>query len=106
MIIPGVPRIYNNMTQLCQLQKNFHKQMVDENRYHQPDYPLESIFKAVKICNPEFSFKNVDFVTDRNNLRKLYNFVESSADKSFRIDFQKIDNTIFMIRSEEKTEEV
>jgi hypothetical protein len=106
IIIPGVPRIYNNSTKLYQLDKNSHKQMVDENRYHQPEYPLESILKAVNICRPEFSFENVDFVTDRNNLRKLFNFVESSADKSFRIEFQKIGNTIFLIRNEEKTEEV
>jgi hypothetical protein len=106
MIIPGAPRIFRNLNHLFQLKKNVHEQMVDENRYHQAEYPLESLFRAVKLCTPELDYNNIDFVTDRNNLRKLFNFVDKSADKSFRIDFQKIGNFIVLIRNEEKTKEI
>ena len=105
IFVPGRARAYNESKQL-ELKKDNRVQMVDENRDRQPNYPLESLFRAVKLCTPEFSFNEVNFVTDRNNLRKLFNFVVGSADKSFRVDFHKIKNTIAFIRQEEKTKEI
>lgn len=102
IIIPGKASHYEQRAPM-RLMKLQHAQMVDENRHRQNDYPLESLFRAVQICSPGFDFKNIDFATDRNNLRKLLNFVEGSADEAFRIDFQKVGNLVALIRHEEQT---
>ncbi len=107
IFVPGAARVYTESTSLRRLVKQYSKQMVDENRYRQPSCPLEAIFGAIYLCEPDFNFSNIDFVTDRNNLRKLLQFVEANADKlSFRIDMQKVDNFILFIRKDEDVEQV
>jgi hypothetical protein len=109
IVVPGHSSKLNesNLTRLNgrQLKKSEHKQMRDENRYYQHDYPLESLFTAVKICSPEFKFNQLDFVTDRNNLRKLLNFVENACKDSFRIDFQQCGKFVALIRNDEVCED-
>lgn len=102
-IIPGRADSLRNVLTPQQLEKNRYEQMVDENRHYQPDYPLETLFRAVQLCSPEFRFDLTHFVTDRNNLRKLLNFVESKAEEAFRIDFQRVGNMVVFLRKEEKT---
>ncbi|EER07770.1 conserved hypothetical protein [Perkinsus marinus ATCC 50983] len=45
--------------------------------------PMESVFHAVAICDPEFDWSSVDLVTDRNNLRKLLKLVDPVQSKPF-----------------------
>jgi hypothetical protein len=106
IIVPGKPDKLTTTLEPQVLQKSQHEQMCDENRHYQPDYPLESLFRSVAICQPSFDFKTVDFATDRNNLRKLLNFAEGVDSKldPFRIDFQKIGNLIVLVRHEEKAQ--
>ena len=75
--------------------------MVDENRFYLPDYPLEPLFRSVAKCTPDFNFGDIDFVSDRNGLRKLLDFVDNNKKDSFRIDFQKMGNMIAFIRNDE-----
>ncbi len=88
IIVPGRPDTLKRKLLPQQLRKSQHKQMCDENRHYQLDFPLESLFRTVEICSPSFKLSEVDFATDRNNLRKLMNFVEADSVDSFRIDFQ------------------
>lgn len=103
VIVPGQADTLCSQLPLYQLRKSKREQMVDENRHFYPDYPLEPLFRSVKICSPNFEFSQVDVVTDRNNLRKLLNFVEAQADESFRIDFQRVGNMLVLIRCEERS---
>lgn len=93
-IIPGeASTLRESLPVGQQLYKSQRRQIVDENGHYQPDYPLEVLFRAVRLCSPQFEFVRVHFVTDRNNMRKLLKFVERTSDESFRIDFQRIGNT-------------
>ena len=74
IVVPGKPTYLSGRLEAdgCILKKKGRKEMVDENRYYLPEYPMEPLFRTVKKCAPNFDFKNIDFVTDRNGLRKLY----------------------------------
>lgn len=53
--------------------------------------------------NPHFNFQDVDLVTNRNSLRKLFDFVEGRARDSFRIDLNLVNKTLFLTRREKTT---
>ena len=65
--------------------------------------PLAPLIVATQTFNKSFDFKTVDFVTDRNNLRKLMRWISGSADQDFRIDVQSSGKTILLQRWEEKS---
>jgi hypothetical protein len=77
---------------------------IDQNAYRNPNYPLEPLFRAVHSSNPSFDFSKIDLITDRNNLRKLLNFVTGNP-KSFRIEVERVGRTTVFTRCEEKTSE-
>ena len=102
VIIPGAAAILKNNLSPRKLEmKGNMKQIVDENKFRQPEYPLEALFRAVQMCSPQFDFSAVHFVTDRNNLRKLLGFVENKREK-FRIDFQLVGNMVIFVRNEKR----
>jgi hypothetical protein len=53
--------------------------------------------------HPNFSMKSISLVSDRNNLRKLFDFTCNHLGGSFRIDVDIIFNTMFFTRWEEST---
>lgn len=74
--------------------------------------PLLPLFRAVdttsELTNNTIDWSSVDFVTDRNNLRKLLRWVRaegvSGKSKEFRIDLQLAGNrTVLMNRWDHKT---
>jgi hypothetical protein len=101
MLIPGKASLLVSNLSNQQLSKSKYEQMCDENRYFMSEYPIEPIFRAVLECSPSFDFKSVDFVTDRNNLRKLLDFIEGNRNEAFRIDFQMIGDTLVLVRNDE-----
>ena len=73
----------------------------EEQQYHPiPRYHFEPIFQALSAVGSGFRFDDVDLVTNRNNLRKLWKWVEGGARHSFRIDLDIIKDTLFMTRWE------
>lgn len=62
---------------------------------------MEPLFLAVHSSNPGFNFSKIDLITDRNNLRKLLNFVTGNP-KSFRIEVERVGRTTIFTRNEEK----
>ena len=101
IIVPGKASILSTNLRLQKLTKSDYEQFCDENQFYMKSYPTEPLFRSVLHCSPDFEFKTVDFVTDRNNLRKLLDFVEKKSKESFRIDFQKCGNLIVFIRNSE-----
>ncbi len=101
IVIPGKSNQLVDDLRLKKLIKSSRVQMADENRFYLPDYPLEPLFRSVQECTPDFKFSEIDFVSDKNSLRKLLDFVDNNNKDSFRIDFQKMGNLInFMCNSE------
>eukprot|EP01114_Cavostelium_apophysatum_P020138 TRINITY_DN6668_c0_g1_i3.p1 TRINITY_DN6668_c0_g1~~TRINITY_DN6668_c0_g1_i3.p1 ORF type:complete len:215 (-),score=52.18 TRINITY_DN6668_c0_g1_i3:124-768(-) len=56
--------------------------------YHQ--FPVEPAMAALYLSKADISWKNLDFFTDRNNLRKLFGYCAgTTAKRRFRIDFER-----------------
>lgn len=56
--------------------------------------------------NNPFDWSSVDFITDRNSLRKLLKWVGGTSDKEFRIDTQLAgDTTVLLNRWEKRNQE-
>ncbi|XP_047146382.1 uncharacterized protein LOC100202260 isoform X1 [Hydra vulgaris] len=102
IIVPGIPN-YIKENLLCQkLKKSDVQRVCDENQYYMSRHPMEPMFQAVLLCTPEYDFSSVDLITDRINLRKLFEFVEGNSKDSFRIDIQMNENdTLMFIRNDE-----
>lgn len=88
--------------------KEFRKVLItDVNHRVLPRYPMDPLFKSVELCsileNRPINFRKYDIVTDRNNLRKLFNFCVryEALEKSFRIDVQRIGDVVVLIRNEQ-----
>lgn len=84
---------------------------VDQNGFRVPRAVLLPLFKSVDMVTeetgrPDFDWSSVDFVTDRNGLRKILRWVNGTADKTFRIDMQLVGKqTILLNRWEATTKE-
>jgi hypothetical protein len=61
---------------------------------------FEPMCQALSIMKPGFNFEGVDLVTNRNNLRKLFDFIGNKRPRAFRIDLDIIHNTLLMTRRE------
>lgn len=58
---------------------------VDQNAARNSRFPLEPLFRALHVDNADFQIRDIDLVTDRNNIRKLLRFVQGSSNDSFQI---------------------
>lgn len=101
IIIPGIPNHFKRNARVNQLKKIKHVQIMDMNSHFLPEFPLEPVLRSVIECSPEFQFKNIDFVSDRGGIKKLFNFIDNCDINSFRIDFKRIGNQILFIRNDE-----
>lgn len=69
-------------------------QFLDRNGYKMPSFRLLPLFRAVDIMAEEsgqaIDWSTVDFVTDRNSLRKLLRWISGTGKSAgnFRIDTQ------------------
>lgn len=68
---------------------------------HGADKQLEPLFVAVLESHPQgFELDEFDFVTDRNNLRKMFEWIAEVDFRRFRIDFERFNKTILLHRFE------
>ncbi|KAF4672581.1 hypothetical protein FOL47_000332 [Perkinsus chesapeaki] len=102
MIVPGLPPFLIDSQEPPHLEYDQGTFFCDENLYRQKKCPTESLFQAVSICTPSFDWRKVDFVTDRNNLRKLMRAIQPNwdtyDDQSFQIDLDVIGTTVVLTR--------
>ena len=59
---------------------------------------------AVSELHPEYAFKDLDIMTDRRPLRKLFGFVNGN-EEDFEFGIEVIGKTVLMVRKEKKTRE-
>jgi hypothetical protein len=77
---------------------------IDHNASRVPKFPFEPLFRALQVMDPSVDFSEIDVVTDRNSLRKLFNFVAGKEkSRSFRIGLAMVHNTLFLTRQERRT---
>ncbi|KAK0475235.1 hypothetical protein IW261DRAFT_1496509 [Armillaria novae-zelandiae] len=91
ILVPGSPRIWRNKQTPFTIRPDSGNHFCDQNGYRLPSTPLLPIFVAVDKmaarANIPIDWPSVDFITDRNGLRKLLDWVDSKK-QSFRIDLQ------------------
>lgn len=86
--------------------RDFEAFPIDVNACHAPEYPFEPLFQALSVMKQTVSFKDVDVVTNRNSLRKLFNFVRGRPSGDFRIDMHIVRDTLFLTRRERNVRDV
>ena len=97
----GHPRIWKNTT-LSKVPADSGVYYVDRNASHMGHRsPLFPIFAAIDTLQENFPYRDLDLVTDRNNLRKLLRCIDQQHDKAFRIDVDLAGKTCLLTRREE-----
>lgn len=97
----GCPRIWQN-TIVTTVPADTGVHYLDRNTSfmgHRPS--LTPIFAAVDSLHDDFQYRDLDLVTDRNNLRKLLRCIDRQQDKTFRIDIDLLGKTCLFTRREE-----
>ena len=85
---------------------------VDQNGFRMPSAPLLPLFKSADIMamdndQPDMDWSSVDFVTDRNGLKKLLRWINGNDKGEFRIDMQLAGRrTVLFDRWEKRTREL
>ena len=94
-MITGSPREWRNRSPPFQVQPDSGIVFCDQNGFRMPKYVLLPLIRAVEHTEVDFDWFSVDFVTDRNALRKLLRWLGSTKTnecKDFRIDTQLAGN--------------
>lgn len=103
--VPGSPNKWANLEKPKKLAKDSGFIYFAQNTARHPDYPLEPIFRALEIEQPEFDIREIDIVSDRTNVRKLLAFVDPAAQKgnlqSFAINVEVVGRTAIFCLEEE-----
>ncbi|RPA74636.1 hypothetical protein BJ508DRAFT_366106 [Ascobolus immersus RN42] len=106
--VPGHPAIWTPKPPgtITTLEPDRGTYFSDQNAARHPSSPLEPIFRALAITDPSFSFDNIDIVTDRTVLRKLFRFIRAGhLGKRDRFQFavQRVGGVTLFTRNEVKT---
>lgn len=107
--VPGVPPRWTPPRGQRRLPKDSGLIYIAQNAARHPESPLEPLFRALYITQPNFDISATDVVTDRNNVRKLLSFVDPSSSRNglepFAIDVEVVKDTAIFSRMETKTKE-
>lgn len=105
----AVPPRWSPPSPAPHLDPDYSTVFIDQNAALCPSSPLEPLFRAVLVQDPDLSLRNVDLVTDRGNIRKLLRFVQGSTNEHFRILVEVVGDgdtpTALFTRVETKTTE-
>ncbi|EED80567.1 predicted protein [Postia placenta Mad-698-R] len=111
IIIPGSPPIWRDRPLPYRVPPDAGFVFVDPNAHRMPSSPLYPLFHSVDIVAEESGesvmWPTVDFVTDRNGLRKLLRWINDAdgSAKPFRIDMQLAGKrTVLFSRWEKRTQ--
>lgn len=111
IIIPGSPPIWRDRPLPYRVPPDAGFVFVDPNAHRMPSSPLYPLFHSVDVVAEESGesivWPGVDFVTDRNGLRKLLRWINDAdgSAKPFRIDMQLAGKrTVLFSRWEKRTQ--
>ena len=109
IVVPGSPDLWSPPNSPFRLEKDTGHVYIAQNAARHPDSPLEPLFRALHVSQPFFDIASIDFVTDRNNIRKLLGFVNPRWSgyklEGFTIHVEVKNNTAIFCREETKTDE-
>lgn len=107
IVVPGSPALWSPPPYPQSLTKDSGFLYIAQNAARYPEKPMEPLFRALYITDPSFDIRSTDMVTDRNNIRKLLDFVDPDASRNgrerFAISIEVIKNTAILCREETKT---
>ncbi|KAK7050562.1 hypothetical protein R3P38DRAFT_2865875 [Favolaschia claudopus] len=118
IIVPGSPPEWQNKQTPYQVPPDTGIFFSDQNGFRMPQAVLLPLIVAVDKVQSEsanasnagtfdWAAENIDFITDRNGLRKLLRWIEDAGanpeSRNFRIDLQLAGNTVLMNRWETET---
>ena len=108
--VPGSPALWSAPPGSQRVKKDTGLIYIAQNAARHPDSPLEPLFRALYIADPEFDIRSIDVVTDRNNLRKLLSFIDPTSAKNgleaFAIHVEVVKDTAIFSREETVTYEI
>lgn len=107
IIVPGVPNQWCDKTPF-QVDRDTGICIVDQNTHRMAEAPLLPLMVAVDANEDAdmFEWSSVDYVTDRNAIRKILRWVGGDDVRDFRIDLQLAGRkTVMMCRWDNKTTE-
>ena len=98
----GSPPVWRGRTMPYAVPRDTGTVFVDQNAARLSSSPLLALVAAVSHHAPTFPLSSVDFVTDRNGLRKLWRWVSGDDGAgTFRIDIERVGaRTVLMERWE------
>ncbi|KAF8448112.1 hypothetical protein BGX38DRAFT_1190328 [Terfezia claveryi] len=106
IIVPGCPSRWDPPPLPRAVRPDNGLVFVDQNAYRHPKIPLEPLLQALHITKPSFDLNKVQIITDRNNLRKLFEVVCGEKHRDFEIAVEIVNNTALFTRLERCTSEV
>ncbi|KAG6845626.1 hypothetical protein H0H87_006679 [Tephrocybe sp. NHM501043] len=108
IIVPGSPRQWVNRAPPYQVHADDGIQFKDQNGFRCPNSVLLPLITAVNrmstLSEEVFDWASMDFITDRNNLRKLLRWINCTGN-DFRIDAQLAGKTVLFNRWENRYQE-
>ncbi|EFQ33871.1 hypothetical protein CGRA01v4_10767 [Colletotrichum graminicola] len=101
--VPGFAAIWQDLSLPLTLPPDKGTYFIDQNTNLLPQHPFEAMFRAAAFMNPDASFNEIDIVTNRNSLRKLFNFCLGRSREDFRLNLHLVRNTLIVERCEKLT---
>ena len=105
MLIKGLPGEWREPRLPVRIPQDRGSRYVDQNASRHPEYPLEPLFRSIYTVSPTFDPKQINLVTDRNNLRKIMWVISGIHIEDFRIDIELVGDTLLFTRWEKVTKE-
>lgn len=106
IIVPGSPPYWLNKATPYQVSPDSGVVFKNQNGFRFPNAIFLPLVQAVEMNNADFDWSAIDFVTDRNGLRKLLRWISTPDPKNFRIDTQLAGkHTVLLNRWENGTRE-
>ncbi|CAG8954246.1 hypothetical protein HYFRA_00005866 [Hymenoscyphus fraxineus] len=106
IVIPGCPSLWTPPIGSKRLPKDQGRVYIAQNAYRHPTSPLEPLFRALYFSDPSYDIRQIDIVTDRNNIRKLLSYVKSGVElEAFTFKIEMVENTAIFCREETRTYE-
>lgn len=106
IIVPGCPSRWDPPPLPKAVRPDNGLVFVDQNAYRHPKIPLEPLLQALHITKPSFDLNKVQLITDRNNLRKLFEAICGEKHSDFEIAVEIVNNTALFTRLERCTSEI
>ncbi|THH16178.1 hypothetical protein EW146_g4426 [Bondarzewia mesenterica] len=106
MTVPGSPPMWNDRPVPFTLNPDTGARYLDQDGFRLPSFPLLALMTAADTVGKPVNWPSIDFVTDRDSLRKLVSWIDGSAAMDFRIDVELAGNrTVLFNRWEARHQE-